>query len=101
MISLLEDSHVSQYKSCFTMNETEESKLSDFSPIHCVGAVLIVWDVVVTSIVLFAILKTNKGRKLNNFSMHIVSMSINDIGIGLFAIPRWLIKVRILTIKFN
>lgn len=70
-------------------NKTED-ELIDFSAVHYVSAILLLWDILVTSVVLIVILRS---KKRNNFLMHIISMSVNDIVFALLAIPRWLIKV--------
>lgn len=81
-------STLSSHDQILIMNNTETVS---FSFMHVITLFLIFWDIIGTTIVLLAIFSINNFN--NNFKLHVISMSINDIGTGLTAIPRWIIKV--------
>lgn len=70
------------------MNKT----INDSAPIvECIIAFLSVLDIIASSVVLVAIFRIKAFH--SNFKLYLISMSINDIGIGVFATLKWTVKV--------
>lgn len=77
----------------YIMNKTENDIFSFSSIIKYVTIFLIVCNVIGTSLVLLASSFLKKQLINTNFKLHMTSMSFNDIGIGLLALPCWIIEV--------
>lgn len=76
------------------MNFTLSDKTQAFTSYHLIAAILIAWDLIASSTVLWLIMKRENLEK-TKFELHVISMSIKDFGLGVLAIPRWILNVSI------